>query len=234
MYKLSARHYDKLYGFKDYAAECARLRELIRRHRGVDGGALLDVGCGTGAHLAHLKAHFQVVGLDQSPEMIAEARWKHPEVTFHTGDMCHFDLGRTFDVVTCLFSSIGYVKTPERMRQATACLARHVGPGGLLVIEPWFTPETWHPGGIHTLKVEEPELHLVRMNVSRVDGAVSYWDFHYLVGTPEGVEHVVERHELGLFKVEEMQGAIAGAGLETSYEQEGLSGRGAHMGVRPG
>ena len=32
--------------------------------------------------------------------------------------MTAFDLGKTFDLVTCLFSSIGYVKTLENLARA--------------------------------------------------------------------------------------------------------------------
>ena len=41
------------------------------------------------------------------------------------------DLGRTFDAVVCLFSSIGYVGTEERLRAAIGSMARHAAPGGM-------------------------------------------------------------------------------------------------------
>ena len=53
-------------------------------------------------------------------------------------DMTSFDLGRRFDVVTCLFSSIGYVGTAERLDQAIATMAAHLEPGGTLIVEPWL------------------------------------------------------------------------------------------------
>ena len=59
--------------------------------------------------------------------------------------MINFDLGRTYDVVTCLFSAIGIVGTYERLERAIWCMARHVRMGGALIIEPWFSPERWHP-----------------------------------------------------------------------------------------
>ena len=57
-----------------------------------------------------------------------------------------FDLGRTYDVVTCLFSAIGIIKTYEQLVRAVACMARDVRLGGALMIEPWFTVDEWHPG----------------------------------------------------------------------------------------
>ena len=71
------------------------------------------------------------------------------------------------------------------------------------------------------------------VNTSFVDGRLSYFDLHYLIGTPEGTDHYVERHELGLFEVEEMRAAFADAGLEATYDEEGLTGRGLYIGCRP-
>ena len=80
-----------------------------------------------------------------TPEMLEVARARHPEITFHQGDMRTFDLGRRFDVVTCLFSSIGYLRSPSDLRAAVINMARHLQPGGVLIIEPWLTEETWTP-----------------------------------------------------------------------------------------
>jgi ubiquinone/menaquinone biosynthesis C-methylase UbiE len=104
MFSRSADLYDALYAtFKDYADEAARLRELI----GPDARTLLDVACGTGAHLELLREHYEVVGLDLDPELLAIARGRLPGVELVEGDMTGFDLGRRFDAVACLFSSIG-------------------------------------------------------------------------------------------------------------------------------
>ncbi len=41
MFNRSAAFYDTLYDWKDYAAEAARLHELIQRHKRAPGDALL-------------------------------------------------------------------------------------------------------------------------------------------------------------------------------------------------
>ena len=48
----------------------------------------------------------------------------------------------------------------------------------------------------------------------------------------EGVEHMVERHELGLFERSEMEAAFADAGLTVRYDEQGLTGRGLWIGTR--
>jgi hypothetical protein len=112
-------------------------------------------------------------------------------------------------------------------------MANHLVEGGILVIEPWFTPETWKPGTVHGVFIDEPDLKIARVNTSFVSGRISYFDLHYLIGTPEGTEHFVKRHELGLFEQDEVDAALAGVGLEVIYDSEGLMGRGLFIGKRP-
>ncbi|HEU5437700.1 MAG TPA: methyltransferase domain-containing protein [Ktedonobacterales bacterium] len=233
MFTKSQHYYDAIYAGKDYAEEARRLKRFIAEHKRSSGNTLLDVACGTGGHVPYLRDDFAYEGLDLDPEMLALARQRFPDLPFHQGDMVHFDLGRTFDVVTCLFSSISYTRTVPRLRQAIATMARHVCPGGVLVVAPFLPPDAWIPGQPHALFVDQPDLKLARMNVSAVDasGTIAILDFNYLVGTPAGVEHFTEHHELGLFTDEEYRAAFAAAGLTVTYDAEGLIGRGLYIGT---
>jgi ubiquinone/menaquinone biosynthesis C-methylase UbiE len=149
MFSKTAQYYDRIYAFKDYQAEADRLTTIIEENLRSDGRRLLDVACGTGGHIAYLKERFQVEGLDISQEFLEIARREHPDVPFHHADMMAFDLADEFDVVTCLFSSIGYVRTQQNLTRAVACMTRQVVRGGVLIIEPWFTPDTWYAPSVH-------------------------------------------------------------------------------------
>ena len=231
MFSKTARYYDKIYAFKDYHAETQYLMAVIHQNLRSGGNRLLDVACGTGCHIEHLKQHFpDVEGLDISEDLLELARQRNPDVLFHRADMIHFALGRQFDAVTCLFSSIGYVRTIENLGRAIDCMAQHVRPGGVVLVEPWFTPDTWCPGTVHAQFIDEPDLKIARVNTSFSKGQLSYFDLHYLIGTPEGTVHFAERHELGLFAQNEMEAAFRAAGLEVSYDKEGLTGRGLYIG----
>jgi ubiquinone/menaquinone biosynthesis C-methylase UbiE len=235
MFSQTAQYYDTIYlAMKDYGAEAAKLTAFIHQYRRSAGHRLLDVACGTGLHLSYLKQHFQVEGLDLDEQLLAMACQRNPDVPLHHADMVNFALGHTFDVVTCLFSAIGYVKTLANLSRAIQCMAQHLLPGGVLLIEPWFTPETWRPGTVHARFLDEPDLKLARINTSFVEGRLSLMDMHYLIGTPEGTEHYVERHELGLFTSDEMTHTLTTCGLEVIYDAEGLTGRGLYIGQHVG
>jgi SAM-dependent methyltransferase len=233
MYSKSAALYDAVYSFKDYQHEVDILKGLIETHKRSDGADLLDLACGTGAHIAHLRADYHVVGIDLDPQMVDIARRKFPGASFHVADMTDFDLEQRFDVVACLFSSIGYLKEEERLFAAVQNMARHLKPGGVLAIEPWFSPDVFMPGTVHATFVDQPELKIARMNISQQVGSHSVFDFHYLVATPEKIEHFTERHELGLFTHEQYMKSFELAGLDAIHDPEGLSGRGIYLGVAP-
>jgi ubiquinone/menaquinone biosynthesis C-methylase UbiE len=218
---------------KDYIAEAQKVHQILQQYKKSPGNHLLEVACGTGLHASVLKDFYQVEGLDLDPEMLAVAKEKYPDIPFHQADMADFDLGKEFDAVTCLFSSIGYVKTTARLDQAIQAMTRHLQPGGLLIVEPWFSPEQWKPGRVSALFVNEPELKISRINISEAEGNLSFFVFHYTVGTPGGVEYFTERHELGLFTHEEYLSAFRKAGLETIHDPEGLDGRGLYIGLKP-
>jgi SAM-dependent methyltransferase len=236
MFARSARFYDAVYSFKDYAAEAARVSALIRE-RCPDARTLLDVACGTGAHLEHLAKEYTVEGLDLDPALLAVAHERFGGVGLHEADMRSFDLGRTFDAVTCLFSAIGYVRGVSELRETAAAMARHLVPGGALVVEPWFAPDAWEAGHFSARFVDEADFKLARMNVSELpkpDGTLVL-TFHYLVVSRDGVEHFTEEHVTTLFTREQYLDAFGSAGLDVVFEPDGLMrGRGLIIGVRSG
>jgi SAM-dependent methyltransferase len=221
--------YDAIYSRKkDYAEEAGKIRGWIQR---VCPGArsALDVGCGTAEHARHLKAHYAVDGLDLNPAFLDVARAKNPECGYFQGDMTSFSLGRRYDVVMSLFSCIGYVRTRANLARTFRCFREHLAPGGAVIVEPWFTPEQWHPGKPHAMVIDEPDFKVCRMNTTMRDGDLSWFDFHYLVATPAGVEHFTERHELALFTRAETESAFAEAGLRAEYDEAGIFGRGLYV-----
>jgi len=96
------------------------------------GERILDLGCGTGhltAKIAEVGA--RVVGVDRSPEMIAQAREQYPAVRFEVMDARELALQETFDAV---FSNatLHWVREPERVIRGIGKLLR---PGGRFVAE---------------------------------------------------------------------------------------------------
>jgi ubiquinone/menaquinone biosynthesis C-methylase UbiE len=231
-FELTANVYDAIYAGKDYAKEARRIRRIIADHGPARPRTLLDVACGTGAHLAFLSHWYSCTGLDSSESMLRIARRRLRGVRFVRGRMERFDLGEQFDALTCLFSAIGYVRTVRELRQTVRNFAKHLRPGGVAIVEPWLTRAAYRPGRVHLMTAGSPELPVVRMNVSGRRGRRSILDMHHLVGTARGVRHWVERHDLGMFDRRTYLAAFRAAGFRARYLSDGfMKDRGLYVAV---
>jgi ubiquinone/menaquinone biosynthesis C-methylase UbiE len=228
MFDKSAHLYDLAYSFKDYAGESTWVRNAIHA-RVPQARTLLDVACGTGKHLEHLRSEFDCQGLDLNPEFVRLAR-ERTGVRVHGASMDSFDIDERFDAVVCLFSSIGYASD---LPGAIGSMARHLNPGGVLIVEPWLRPDQWVAGHVQVLDQEADGIRLVRMTMSRVDGSQSVLDMQYLVGSPSGIEHLVETHRLTMFSLAEYESAFVASDLTFEFDQDGPIGRGALIGLAP-
>lgn len=229
MYRELAQHYDRIYGSKDYGAEAGVVRDQVLS-RNPSANTLLDVACGTGGHLEHLKEWFDCQGLDLSPDMIEIASTKLPGMRLQVANMTDFVLDRRFDAVVSLFSAVGHLVTVDRLNMAIDNMASHLRPGGVLIVEPWIDPSDWVAGHVDMDTYEDDGLKLARLSVSEPverGRMVMEW----LVGTKFGVQRLREEHEMGWFTASEYVGAFESAGLNVVHDPDGLSGRGLYIGM---
>lgn len=235
MYGKSARIYDLLYtgaGIKDFAAEAEQLHAIVARES-PGAKTLLDVACGTGAHLELLRRRYSVEGVDASESMLEIARRRVPDVPLHRADMRTLDLGRTFDVVTCLFSSIGYVTDPEELRTTVGRIASHVAPGGVLILDGWVRPDAWRDDRHVSADVaEDGDTYVARVSFSRRAGDITELEMHHLVRTGGNVDYFVENHSLRLVPTSEYVAAAEAAGLKATVLPDYMPNRDRIVGVR--
>jgi len=220
-YTSSAEFYDAIYtAIKDYGQEAQEVAELIQSQTNVPVRSLLDVATGTGLHLEHFARIYEYVeGLDLSLYQIHLATLRLPQTLLHQADMLDFNLGKTFDAVTCLFSAIGYMRTPAELEQAFVMMGRHLNQNGVLLVEPWIFPDVWQDGTPHLQVVENDDFKLVRMNRSSSDGNKAVLQMHYLVMRKDDAEpeHFVERHVLTMHTKEEYLSALRAAGFRAKF-----------------
>lgn len=105
--------------------------QLYLPERG-DGRRLLDVGCGTGHHMASLRERgFEVAGVDGSEEMIAHARANNPGAHIKVADVDSLPFpDSSFDFVLC-------IEVLRYLPDFTRCvneIARVLKPGGVCLV----------------------------------------------------------------------------------------------------
>ena len=110
------------------------LGAIINKTTPSQQSVILDIGCGTGHHVAKLaEKGFNVMGIDASPSMIKKARDNYPEYKFEIGNALTptlFMFG-TFTHILCLYFTIYYFKDKSLFFQN--CM-QWLMPGGYLVI----------------------------------------------------------------------------------------------------
>lgn len=98
------------------------------------GGTLADIGCGTGMTTEIFSRHgLDAFGIDLSPNMIAEARSRHPGLAFRVGSMLHLDIADHGVDAVCAWYSIIHVPDDDLGRVFTE-FHRILVPGGHLLL----------------------------------------------------------------------------------------------------
>jgi SAM-dependent methyltransferase len=230
-YENSAHLYDLMYVRRDYTTTGEEIRSLARELL-PEGRDLLDVGCGTGRHLEVLGNWYRGEGLDINPMMIQQTHARCPQIPLHEADMRTFEIEGSYDVITCLFSAIGHVESVPSMRRSIERMAAHLRSPGLLIVEPWFTPENFWDGHLAANFQIESETKLAWMYRQRREGLMAVLDIHYLVGGEGQPEYIRERQDLGLFTPQEMEDAFAAVGMEARYRESDVWNRGLYVARR--
>lgn len=234
MFRELAPYYDTYLFAKDYRGECRRLESIARRYGRTGGRSWLDVGCGTGRHLAYLRKRHSVAGVDLSPEMLRVARHRLPGVPLELGDARTFRLGRTFDVVSCLFGLLGHIEREDDARRVFERISAHLAPGGVAIVEPWIDPAHYRPGFIHLMAHDSPTIKAVRLSYSTRRGQRSVVRSHYLLATPGRPLRHYDEVNVGLMvRPDRLVRIMEEVGLRTRFLARGFNpGRGLLVGVK--
>jgi SAM-dependent methyltransferase len=124
------------------------LHELLVREGQLEGGRVLDIGCGTGSFLAVLVEHFgcEVAGVDPSPGMLGVARQKLPEAELHLarGEELPF-ADEEFEAAVMVLVVHHLSDRPRAFREARRVL---VAGAPLLIVtrDPATIPRDWLAG----------------------------------------------------------------------------------------
>jgi SAM-dependent methyltransferase len=236
LYGALARYYDRIYAAKDYAGEAAEITRRARRAVGRGPRTLLDVACGTGRHLEWLRREFTVRGSDASVPMLREARRRlGPGVPLQRADMRTHRARPPVDVIICLFSAIGYLRTARDRHAAFRAFFDSLRPGGVAIIEGWLTPAAFRPGSIHLQTYNGPEAKIARLSRAQRRGGDSWIEMEYLVLEPKGpVRWYREVHRQPLVAPKQMLAELRRAGFTARVVLDGRwAQRGLYLARRP-
>lgn len=175
-----------------------------------------------------------MIATDVSLGMLDVARKNFPDIHFQQADMLDLNLGKTFDVIVCLFSSIGYVKSYKNLNKTIKNFVQHLKKGGVIIIEPWLSESSYTTGTPGMTIYDGDDIKIARLSISKKKGIVSIMDMHYLIAERDKhTKHFVERHELAMFDSTKVISMMNHHGLKARFLKNGLTKeRGLYIGIK--
>ena len=224
----------------DYAGEAADVARRLAGH-GVELGpanpnaTLLELGSGGGNTASHLKARAQLTLTDVAPEMLALSATLNPECEHLVGDMRALRLGRQFDAVLA-HDAVTYMTTEPDLRAAIETAFVHLRPGGVVVLVPDFTAETFRPEtthGGHDGSDGRSLRYLEWASDPDPTDTTVVIDYAYLLRESDGSVRVLDdRHVEGIFPRATWLSLLADVGFQADVSVDEWE-REVFAGVRP-
>ncbi len=185
---------------------------------------LLELGAGGGHLLAHLQQSFTCTATDVSGPMLELCQRLVPRARVKLGDMRDLRLAEQFDVVL-LCDAVDYMRTPADVRAALRTAVAHLAPGGLLFVAPTYTRDDFcdRETAEESAESETEEVNYFSY-VHRRGGELSGYEMILLYLLREkatGQVRVIEdRHECGLFSLEQWCDFLAEVDLRTEHVED--------------
>jgi SAM-dependent methyltransferase len=109
------------------------------------GDPILELACGTGrVSIPLAQEGFHVVGIDSSPPMLEEARYKAAQanvaIDLHEADIRDFDLDQQFSFIFLPNNTLCHLLTLNDFELCMACVKKHLSPTGKFIVEV-FVPD---------------------------------------------------------------------------------------------
>jgi SAM-dependent methyltransferase len=212
-----AELYDLFYSEKVYGKETQFIHRYL--HENYPGTHdILELACGTGTHALLLeKCGYRITALDNSPGMLECAQKKAhsagSDIHLYLQDMKNFEIpGTSFDVVLCLFDSLGYVQTNTALTQVLDRVYSHLKPKGLFIFEFWHAAamlKSFDP--VRVRRWVLPDMEIIRISETYLDYSMQTGNVKYTIlklKQDDSYEKIEELQKNRYFSIQEMMSIL--------------------------
>jgi SAM-dependent methyltransferase len=226
-FKIYSKYYDLLYKDKDYHSEANYVAKQLKLFV-PKAKSILEFGSGTGGHGVLLqKKGFDVFGLDQSEEMVAEA--KKRGLPCQTADISRFKLKQKYDAVISLFHVIGYLTNNKDLTATFQNAYKHLNKDGVFLFDLWYSPAVYEQKAVTRLKkIQNKEVAVTRIAEPHIDINNNIVDVRYTIfikDIPTGkISEFEESHPVRHFSAPEIGLLAKLTGFEVIKSEEFLTG----------
>ena len=219
-----AKVYDLFMDNIPYEEWGAYLKRLLHEN-GVDDGLVLELGCGTGTMTEILaEAGYDMIGVDQSEEMLEEAARKREEsgheILYLCQDMREFELYGTVAAVVSICDSLNYLTEYEDVVETFKLVRNYLDPGGIFIFD-LNTVGKFEQIGDSVIAEDRDDCSFIWENTFYEEERINEYNLSIFVQGEDGrYDKFTENHYEKAYYLEEIRQALEEAGLEyiTAYE----------------
>ena len=214
-----ARVYDMFQDNVDYQLWASWLKGQLKKF-GISGGLVLDLGCGTGTMTELLaEAGYDMIGLDNSEEMLAEAMEKRVEsghdILYLMQDMQDFELYGTVRAVVSVCDSLNYITEEEELERVFSLVNNYLDPEGIFLFDMNTIYKYQTMIGDATIAENREEGSFIWENSYDRENALNVYELALFLPREDGLyEKCEEEHVQKAYSIEAIKAMIVKAGME--------------------
>ena len=195
---------------------------LIQRLQedGISDGLVLELGCGTGTMTEILaEAGYDMIGVDNSEEMLAEAMEKRVEsgheILYLLQDMQEFELYGTVRAVVSVCDCMNYVTEEDELQQVFRLVNNYLDPGGLFIFDMNTVYKYQEVIGDRTIAENREDGSFIWENSYDPETGINVYELAIFIAREDGLyEKSEEIHYQRAYSLETIQQMIQEAGME--------------------
>ena len=214
-----ARVYDMFMDNVDYEAWCGYLEDRLKEY-GISDGLVLELGCGTGTMTELLAAKgYDMIGVDNSEEMLAEAMEKKVEsgheILYLCQDMQEFELYGTVRAIVSVCDSLNYLTDEEDLLTVFRLANNYLDPGGIFLFDMNTVYKYQEVLGDRTIAEDREDGSFIWENSFDPNTGINVYELALFLPREDGLyEKVEEEHYQRAYALEKIKELIAQSGLE--------------------
>lgn len=211
----------------DYSGWAKHISSIFEKYS-MKPSLILDLGCGTGSMCVELaKKGFEMIGIDSSPEMLAQARQKaidqDLDILYLNQDMTAFELYGTVDAVLCLLDSINYVLKPDLLKKTFSLVNNYLNPGGSFIFDINSEYKLEKILGNNVFYSIDDDIAYIWQNSFSKKKRICTFDLTFFVRSGMSYNRFDESHYEKAYNIEELEGYLSAAGLMVLDITDGMS-----------
>ena len=206
--------YDKLTFDVDYEGY-ADFIEQIFKNNNIKPELIADLACGTGNMQCILSDRgYDVIGIDNSVEMLEVAREKCNGALLLNQDITEFELYGTVDCVLCLLDSVNYITDKTKLKKMFSLVHNYLNPNGLFIFDINSEFKLKNILGNNTFVYETDDVFYTWEN-ELINNKINFYLNFFVLNDDDKYTRIEETHTERLYKQNEIEQLLS----ETGFEQ---------------